>query len=152
MFLVVDSLEGFKDGDWVTVYGRLDPGLSDIPPCPNARQGYDVQRIERQLGTPVPAATATPVPDPSSSDPRYGHAPDYSWLRGRIQVTRIQGGCVYLVYDPTGRDPYGGTVVPDGQIDELKDGEFVMVTGYFSEGPRVMCPGRTYTVTSVKRQ
>ena len=28
--------------------------------------------------------------------PKQGHAPDYSWIAGKVQFTRIQGGCVYI--------------------------------------------------------
>jgi hypothetical protein len=32
--------------------------------------------------------------------PRTGHAPDYSWVAGRVTFTRIQSGCIYVFIDP----------------------------------------------------
>jgi hypothetical protein len=34
------------------------------------------------------------------SYPKTGHAPDYSWIAGRITFTRIQGGCIFILIDP----------------------------------------------------
>ena len=31
-----------------------------------------------------------------SSYPKMGHAPDYSWIAGQVQFTKIQSGCVYV--------------------------------------------------------
>jgi hypothetical protein len=135
------DLSTFRDGDFVTVYGQLDANMSDQPPCQGFGQGYFVTRIERQ-GDP-PAA---------SDDQRYGHAADYSWLRGQVNVTAIQGGCTFLVYDPLGADQYGGKVVPLLDRGELKHGEFVTLIGGISDEPGPMCPGVYYKVTSIERQ
>lgn len=35
----------------------------------------------------------------SSTYPKTGHAPDYSWIAGRVTFTKIQGGCIYIVTD-----------------------------------------------------
>jgi hypothetical protein len=141
MILYDADLSGFQDGDFVTVYGQLDPGFRDPPPCDGITQGYAVKRIERQPG------------DPGADDQSpYGHAPDYSWLRGQITVTQIQGGCTFLVYDPTGGDEYGGRVVPLGEIGEVTHGEFVIVTGQFTDEPGPICPGKYYKVVTVQRQ
>ena len=32
--------------------------------------------------------------------PWMGHAPDYSWVAGRVTFTRIQSGCIYILIDP----------------------------------------------------
>src|SRR5207237_10212854 len=28
---------------------------------------------------------------------KMGHAPDYSWIAGRVTFTRIQGGCIFII-------------------------------------------------------
>lgn len=154
MFLIIDGLEDFKDGDLVTVYGQLDRGLRDVPPCPGVPQGYVVNRIEHVVGSAAGAVSATVVPSQAGTagDPHYGHTADYSWLRGQIQVTGIQGGCTYLVYDPSGGDQYSGRVVPVGDLTGFKNGDYVIVTGTFSDAPGPMCPGVKYSVTSIQRQ
>lgn len=45
-----------------------------------------------------------------------GHAPDYSWIAGRVSFTKIQGGCVYILTEdapstPTTPSPSAGGVV-----------------------------------------
>jgi hypothetical protein len=54
--------------------------------------------------TPSPTAI-TPGSEPtmtstSSNYPKTGHAPDYSWVAGRVTFTKIQGGCIYIYTDP----------------------------------------------------
>ena len=36
----------------------------------------------------------------SSSYPKTGHAPDYSWVAGRVTFTKIQSGCIFIFTDP----------------------------------------------------
>jgi hypothetical protein len=36
----------------------------------------------------------------SSGYPKTGHAPDYSWIAGRVTFTKIQSGCIYIYTDP----------------------------------------------------
>ncbi len=43
---------------------------------------------------PSPAAS-TEAAQPGSY-PKFGKAPDYSWIAGRVTFTAIQGGCTYL--------------------------------------------------------
>lgn len=162
LLLIGNMPDIFKNGDFVQVRGQFDTSVGPAaPPCGGTP--YRFTSIEPVSGSSVPGANATPTPQavpgsaepsptPPSEDSRYGHAPDYSWLRGQIVVTRIQGGCTYLVYDPAGKDKYGGRVVPEGDLGDIKNGEFVVVTGAFSDGPHEMCPGVFYRVMSIKRQ
>jgi hypothetical protein len=36
----------------------------------------------------------------SSNYPKTGHAPDYSWVAGRVTFTKIQSGCIFIFTDP----------------------------------------------------
>jgi hypothetical protein len=49
--------------------------------------------------SPQPSATDTPGTSGSGSYPKEGHAPDYSWIAGQVQFTRIQGGCIFVRTD-----------------------------------------------------
>lgn len=42
----------------------------------------------------TPASSSTPPP--SGTYPKMGHAPDYSWIAGKVAITKIQSGCVYI--------------------------------------------------------
>lgn len=49
---------------------------------------------------PTAATQGGPTMTAPSSFPRTGHAPDYSWVAGRVTFTRIQSGCIYVLTDP----------------------------------------------------
>ncbi len=65
-------------------------------------------------------ATVTP-PEPTitsssqSAYPKMGHAPDYSWIAGKVQFTKIQSGCTYIRTEeapaPSASDAQPGTIV-----------------------------------------
>ncbi|REJ67773.1 MAG: hypothetical protein DWQ31_10315 [Planctomycetota bacterium] len=84
---------------------------------------------------------------------RYGHAPDYSWLKGRLEYSaaRKQWKLRYLPLD--GRtDEYGGSVVLDN-VDESSyaAGDFVAVRGQLGKpDPETRDFAATYRVTQMK--
>ena len=47
-----------------------------------------------------------------SNYPRSGHAPDYSWIAGRVTFTKIQGGCVYIYTDQAEIQGYEAALTP----------------------------------------
>ena len=49
---------------------------------------------------PTAEAQGGPTMTTASGYPRTGHAPDYSWVAGRVTFTRIQSGCIYVFIDP----------------------------------------------------
>jgi hypothetical protein len=65
------------------------------------------------------------------SYPKMGHAPDYSWIAGQVQFTRIQGGCVYVrtapiptpnpANQPSPGVPIVGTAVHSDTSPPLRD-------------------------------
>jgi hypothetical protein len=86
---------------------------------------------------PATAATAsggTPVTPTTPGYPQYGHAPDYSWIAGKVVFTRIQGGCTYVFTNPpevgenatpqrgaTAAGPFVGTAVAASTSPPLRD-------------------------------
>jgi hypothetical protein len=50
-----------------------------------------------------------------STFPKTGHAPDYSWIAGRVTFTKIQGGCVYIYTDPAEIVGYEVSLTPAPQ-------------------------------------
>jgi hypothetical protein len=86
----------------------------------------------------------TPTPSPTNY-PRTGHAPDYSWVAGQVNFTRIQGGCVFVRTDTESFSPNG----EGWQDDQVQNGDYVVIFGHpTKEGePRAVCPGgQPYTV------
>ncbi len=61
--------------------------------------------------TPTTGAAPT-MTSSASSYPRTGHAPDYSWIAGRVTFTKIQGGCTYIYTDPADIQAYEASLTP----------------------------------------
>jgi len=73
----------------------------------------------------------------SAAQGRYGHDPEYRWLRGKVEHSQVDG-CWKLRYIPIdgATDDFGGSVVlPDESLlTGIERGEFVEVRGKI--GPR----------------
>jgi hypothetical protein len=62
--------------------------------------------------TPTSATGADPTMTSTSGYPKTGHAPDYSWIAGRVTFTKIQGGCIYIYTDPADIQDYEASLTP----------------------------------------
>jgi hypothetical protein len=86
-----------------------------------------------------------PPPSTPSSYPKMGHAPDYSWIAGQVQFTKIQGGCVFIRTTDESFAPSGS-----GWNDaKVQNGDYVVVFGHIAGPgePIPVCPGgRPYIV------
>jgi hypothetical protein len=98
---------------------------------------------------------STPTPPSAGAYPAYGQAPDRSWIAGQVMVTRIQGGCTYIRYDPSATSPQvhpGGDGWAAAQSAGLvPDGAFIVAFGHIAgpNEPHEMCPGDAYIVDRV---
>jgi hypothetical protein len=124
--------EGIAEGDLVVAHGRLQSAAGT--PCAGYKQMYFLNKIEK------------------AQTPLYGHADDYSWLAGQYTVTRIQGGCAFLTYDPNGNDQYNGQVSVSGDLSAFNSGDWIILIGAINTGPHEMCPAQSYTVERAERQ
>jgi hypothetical protein len=95
--------------------------------------------------------------DNITSDSRYGHAKDYSWISGRLRLYPLEGGCWSIEFssERDNEDNYNGILglkFDDPRIaNTLRDGSFVTVRGKVREPEISMaCPLYTYSVTSVE--
>jgi hypothetical protein len=82
---------------------------------------------------------------------RYGHAPDYTWLRGEVQSTRRGWHLRYASMDEA--DPHGGSVMlaDNGQLSDLKEGEVFVVKGRLQD-PDSHASAPVYMVSEVRAQ
>src|SRR5699024_3491236 len=57
----------------------------------------------------------------------FAHGPDYGWLCGRVEYSRLSKGWRLRYASVDEDDRYGGsvTLVPDPKLDILKDGQYV---------------------------
>jgi hypothetical protein len=102
---------------------------------------------------PVVVTRSEPAPPPlpslASSAKHFGHAADYSWLKGEVQQS-LKG--MRLRYAPVDEeDLHGGsvTLLSDGQVDGLKDGQLVQVRGHLVS-VESRAPAPPYKVLSVE--
>jgi hypothetical protein len=124
----------------------------------NAGTAYEVllgllgTQLARQKGYFPPAT-------PPAVFPRFGHAADFSWIAGQVNVTRIQGGCTYLRYEDKATGVGDGQVVPTGpawttalNAGLAANNAYVVVSGHMAgpDEPREMCFAPMYVVDKIE--
>jgi hypothetical protein len=72
----------------------------------------------------------------------FAHGPDYGWLCGRVEYSRLSKGWRLRYASVDEPDRFGGsvTLVPDPKLDALKDGQYVRVTGRLADRPPGLSP------------
>jgi len=101
-----------------------------------------------------PQIVASPEPPPVAAKPvvsEFGHAPDYTWLTGKLQYSRFNKTWRLRYASVDQDDPYGGsvTIVDDLRSPGLKDGQHIHVEGRFvNPGAKGIAP--PYEVTSIE--
>jgi hypothetical protein len=125
---------GASANGFVVVQGAIQPG-----------KGTLCEREERVFVATSADQAAMPV---------YGHADDYSWLAGQYQITRVQGGCAYITFDPQpGAAPQGGKFVVAGKAEPAGDGSWVILYGKPNPtDPKETCPGASYWADRLELQ
>jgi hypothetical protein len=86
-------------------------------------------------GSPAPpgaTGTAGEAPAPAQSTSGLGHAPDYSWLVGRVERWGQSKMCRLRYASVEEIDPHGGSVTLVGepeQLENVQDGQVLRVRG-----------------------
>jgi hypothetical protein len=67
--------------------------------------------------------------------PVYGHASDYSWLRGQVEYSRLGKGWRLRFASVDEEDHHGGSVTlcENQDLAHLEDGQYVFVQGHLSK-------------------
>ena len=96
---------------------------------------------------------------PPAVFPRFGHATDFSWIAGQINVTKIQGGCTYLRFEDNAGGVGNGQVDPTGpgwttalNAGLASDKAYVIAYGHLAgpDEPREMCFAPMYVVDKIE--
>ncbi len=116
------------------------PGAAKPPEAPTQTQ-------------PVPAELPKQVIfKPAGS--KFRHAPDFSWLMGRLRRIHVTGGTWKIRYRPIDeQDRWGGSVIlsEDARVDKFKDGDFVYVAGeIIVKRPTVYLAGPLYRISTIR--
>jgi len=92
----------------------------------------------------------------ASNDTIYGHADDYSWLKGRLQKVHVPGVEWKIRYLPIDQaDQWGGSVVlaPDIRLEDFKDRDVVYIQGKQLENrPSLYITGPLYRIETIRPQ
>lgn len=78
-----------------------------------------------------PAAPKRAVVDITAAS-SFGHAPDYTWLSGQVEYSRLANGWRLRYASVDESDAHGGsvTLAGDNRLSQLKDGQHVRVRGH----------------------
>jgi hypothetical protein len=81
----------------VSIVALAGCGAAGTSTVPTQTGGNPAADQAGAVPTTQPTGTATMG---TQTYPKAGHAPDYSWIAGRVTFTKIQGGCVYILTGP----------------------------------------------------
>jgi hypothetical protein len=87
----------------------------------------------------------------TTAHPCFGHAADYSWVSGQVQILRLSKGPRLRYASIDEADPYGGsvTLVEDSRLAGLSDGQYVRVSGHLLN-PEVSAIAPPYRIDSIQ--
>jgi len=83
-------------------------------------------------GTDAAPAPSTTLPIVAGDYPAFGHAPDFSWVSGRIVRSSPAGQCTFVQFSTHRGEPWGGRIVLDAAASDVAlfpSGDMVVVTG-----------------------
>jgi len=78
-----------------------------------------------------PSPTPT-LPITSGDYPAYGHAPDFTWVAGRVIRSSPAGQCTFVSFSTRRGEPWGGRIAlvdPSNTVARFPTDDLVVVTG-----------------------
>ncbi len=104
------------------------------------------------------ASGATPSPSPtlpitSGIYPDFGHAPDFTWVAGRLIRSSPAGQCTYVQFSTHKGEPWGGRIaLAAGSEDptQFPDRDMVVVTGSLETTAPSVCGQPTLHITKIE--
>ena len=84
--------------------------------------------------------------------PDYGHAPDFTWIAGRLIRSAPAGECTYVQFSTHRGEPWGGRialVAGAGNPAPFPDGDKVVVTGSLQTRAPSVCGQPSMIVTTI---
>ena len=99
---------------------------------------------------PSPAPT---LPVTTGDYPAYGHAPDFSWVAGRLIRSVPAGQCTYVIFSTHRGEPWGGRIALAASadvVDLFPDGDMVVVSGSLDAAALSPCGRPALTVRTIE--
>jgi hypothetical protein len=75
----------------------------------------------------------------TTAQPFFAHAPDYSWLQGRVEYSHLSKAWRLRYASVDSEDVYGGsvTLAENDLLKNLKEGECIRAEGHISTGSEI---------------
>ncbi|MDQ6768317.1 MAG: hypothetical protein M3Z41_10960 [Candidatus Eremiobacteraeota bacterium] len=96
------------------------------------------------------ASSPLPLPIATGDYPAHGHAPDYSWIAGRVERDLV---CTYLDFGDRRRSPWGGRLALNAsaeQMLELRSGDMIVVKGELTRLAYGSCGSLSFVVATIE--
>src|SRR5215469_7258536 len=103
-------------------------------------------------GTAAAPAPSASLPIVAGDYPAFGHAPDFTWISGRIVRSSPGGQCTYLQYSTHRGEPWGGRIALDAASNDVAlfpTGDMVVVTGALDARALTPCGEPALVVRSI---
>ena len=122
------------------------------------RSCFAVLAIAAQsCGHATGTASAGPSPSPtlpitSGIFPDFGHAPDFTWVSGRLLRSSPAGQCTYIQFSTHRDEPWGGRIAltaSGGDPAPFPNGDMVVVTGALDSRRPSLCGKPALVVDSI---
>lgn len=159
--LLVTILILFTSASLVTATQNSKPGSVLYP----VKQSIEQLRIKiigeisksdpTKIAIPKNGKEKKPISPAVDEYPQYGHAQNYSWIAGKVEVVEIEGGCIFVIFSEQGtQENYFGrfTIQPQELAKEhsLKKGDFIVLKGKAGKPKFSMaCPTNRYETEEI---
>ena len=134
--------------------GSTTPDRTHSQPATNGFRLVSGTQSSSDSGKVVAAVATSADVATIATDAKYGHDPQYGWLRGKLEHSQIDG-CWKLRYIPIdgATDDFGGSVIlPDRSIlSGVERGDFIEVRGKIGKHNAAKGFAPAYEVSEIKR-
>ena len=123
------------------------------------RSCFAVLAIAAQsCGHATGTASAGPSPSPtlpitSGIFPDFGHAPDFTWVAGRLIRSSPAGQCTYIQFSTHRDEPWGGRIAltaAGGDPAPFPTGDMVVVTGTLQSNAPSICGQPSMAIATIE--
>jgi hypothetical protein len=99
---------------------------------PEADAALQQASYQEEASDAVAAPASPAAPEKPKRSALFGHAEDYHWLRGQVEISRLSTGCRLRFAEMDEIDPHGGsvTLAGDSRLRGLQDGAYIHASGH----------------------
>jgi hypothetical protein len=97
--------------------------------------------------------SAAKLPVSPGDYPAFGHAPDFSWVSGRLIRSAPAGECTYVMFSAHPGEPWGGRIALVSSADDIAlfpNRDMVVVTGKLDSRALSACGEPAISVKTIE--